>query len=179
MYATWLAIAAASWGATLMPTYIERRVKLDQLPEVPGPTCKTSANTVIIEHANPTTPYRLVIFQSLCDLCGIAARLVDGLGLRVMQAASSPERGAPGADLGERRGPRLFSGAGSSRGRSCGRCSPCSPWAFRLGLAPPWAWPTRSPVWALHLAHGVRVLDAGRRPRRHGSAARCTLSASC
>ena len=100
MYATWLAIAAASWGATFwMPTYIERRVKLDLLPpETQDADLQDlPPGTEIIEHANPTTPYRLVIFQSLCDLCGIAlaARLVDRLGrTRVMQAAFFASSGA-------------------------------------------------------------------------------------
>jgi MFS transporter, putative metabolite:H+ symporter len=70
-----------SWGASFwMPTYVERRIKLDALNAIKA----TVGEPYIVHEMSSTTPYRLLVFQSLCDACGVAlaALLVDRWGRR-------------------------------------------------------------------------------------------------
>jgi MFS family permease len=81
IYMVWLACSAASWGATFwMPSYIERRVKLDAL--VAMSNADSSAAEIAQASSSTTTPFRMLIFTSLCDSVGIAmsANFVDKMG---------------------------------------------------------------------------------------------------
>ena len=61
-----------------MPTYVERRIKLDALNEIK----RTTGEAYFVNTISSTTPYRLLVFQSLCDAVGIAlaALVVNKLG---------------------------------------------------------------------------------------------------
>jgi hypothetical protein len=64
-----------------MTTYIERRIKLDALNGIK----QAEVGEIYVVHAMTTTiPFKLIIFQSLCDACGIAlaALTVDSVGRR-------------------------------------------------------------------------------------------------
>ena len=63
-----------------MPSYIERRVKLDAL--VTMNQADATAEKVAQLSSNTTTPFRMLIFTSLCDAFGIAlsAKFVDRWG---------------------------------------------------------------------------------------------------
>jgi MFS family permease len=79
LYAIWIFKAGGSWGASFwMPTYVERRIKLDALNEIK----RTVGQAYYVNTMTSTTPYRLLVFQSLCDAVGIAlaALLVNKLG---------------------------------------------------------------------------------------------------
>ena len=54
-----------------MTTYIERRIKLDALNGIK----QAEVGEIYVVHAMTTTiPFKLIIFQSLCDACGGAER---------------------------------------------------------------------------------------------------------
>ena len=79
LYAIWICKAGGSWGANFwMPTYVERRIKLDALNEIK----RTTGEAYFVNTISSTTPYRLLVFQSLCDAVGIAlaALVVNKLG---------------------------------------------------------------------------------------------------
>ena len=81
IYMVWLACSAASWGSTFwMPSYIERRVKLDAL--VAMSNVDSTAAEIAQASSKTTTPFRMLIFTSLCDGVGIAlsANFVDRMG---------------------------------------------------------------------------------------------------
>ena len=87
LYAVWICKAGGSWGAAFwMPTYVERRIKLDALNEIKH----TVGETYYVNTLSSTTPYRLLVFQSLCDAVGIAlaALLINKVGRRLSLQAS-------------------------------------------------------------------------------------------
>ena len=81
IYMVWLACSSASWGSTFwMPSYIERRIKLDAL--VAMSSAGTGAQDLTHMSSSTTTPFRMLIFTSLCDAVGISlsAKFVDRMG---------------------------------------------------------------------------------------------------
>ena len=57
LYMIWICIAGGSWGASFwMPTYVERRIKLDALNAIKA----TVGEPYIVHEMSTTTPYRLV-----------------------------------------------------------------------------------------------------------------------
>ena len=83
IYLVWLACSAASWGSTFwMPSYIERRVKLDALVVMTNADTTPNEANLAAGGGGTTTPFRMLIFTSLCDAVGIAlsAKFVDRLG---------------------------------------------------------------------------------------------------